>query len=153
MLLVLLPIRFVGIEGLGSAQAGLSMMALSAPLVVLPLAAGLLAHRVRPAVLCGSGLLAAAAGLVCLATAQNAHAALAPMLLIGIGISLPWGLMDGLAVSVVPRERAGMATGIFSTTRVAGEGLALAIVGAGLSALTAHRLHHLDSSMATTAIA
>jgi hypothetical protein len=44
--------------------------------------------------------------------------------------------MDGLAVSVVPKERAGMATGIFSTTRVAGEGVALAIVSAVLSALT-----------------
>ena len=39
--------------------------------------------------------------------------------------------MDGLAVSVVPEERAGMATGIFSTTRVAGEGdNTIAIVGA-----------------------
>lgn len=62
------------------------------------------------------------------------------MLLIGLGISLPWGLMDGLAISVVPKERAGMATGIFSTTRVAGEGVALAVVGAVLSALTAGRL-------------
>jgi hypothetical protein len=52
------------------------------------------------------------------------------MFLIGVGVSLPWGLMDGLAVSVVPKERAGMATGIFNTTRVAGEGIALAIVTA-----------------------
>lgn len=50
------------------------------------------------------------------------------------------GLMDGLAVSVVPTERAGMATGIFNTTRVAGEGLALAVVSAVLSALTAGHL-------------
>ncbi|WP_193219525.1 MULTISPECIES: hypothetical protein [unclassified Bosea] len=57
-----------------------------------------------------------------------------------MGISLPWGLMDGLAVSVVPKERAGMATGIFSTTRVAGEGVALAVVSAVLSALTAGHL-------------
>jgi hypothetical protein len=48
--------------------------------------------------------------------------------------------MDGLAVSVVPKERAGMATGIFSTTRVAGEGVALAVVSAVLSALTAGHL-------------
>lgn len=49
---------------------------------------------------------------------------------------MPWGLMDGLSVSVVPKERAGMATGIFSTTRVAGEGLSLATVGALLAAFT-----------------
>jgi len=63
-----------------------------------------------------------------------------PMLVIGVGISLPWGLMDGMAVSVVPKERAGMATGIFSTTRVAGEGVAIAVVMALLSALTAGHL-------------
>jgi hypothetical protein len=65
---------------------------------------------------------------------------LAPMAAIGIGAGLPWGLMDGLSVSVVPKERAGMATGIFSTTRVAGEGLALAMVSAALSALVGARL-------------
>jgi hypothetical protein len=48
---------------------------------------------------------------------------------------MPWGLMDGLSVSVVPKERAGMASGIFSTTRVAGEGIALAIATAVLGAL------------------
>jgi hypothetical protein len=50
--------------------------------------------------------------------------------------------MDGLSVSVVPKERAGMATGIFSTTRVAGEGIALAIVGAVLAALAQAGLAH-----------
>jgi hypothetical protein len=62
------------------------------------------------------------------------------MVVIGIGTGLPWGLMDGLSVSVVPKERAGMATGIFSTTRVAGEGLALAMVGAALAGIVAARL-------------
>lgn len=142
VLLVLLPVRFVGIEGVSTAQAGLWMVALSAPLLVLPSVAALLARRFSAASLCGVGLLVSAAGLVWLGTAGGGHAAMGPMLVIGAGMSLPWGLMDGLAVSVVPKERAGMATGIFSTTRVAGEGLALAIVGAGLSALVAHRLVH-----------
>jgi hypothetical protein len=43
--------------------------------------------------------------------------------------------MDGLSVSVVPAERAGMAAGIFGTTRVAGEGLALALVTAAMAML------------------
>jgi hypothetical protein len=42
--------------------------------------------------------------------------------------------MDGLAVSVVPKERAGMATGIFNAVRLAGDGIAIAVVGAILSA-------------------
>jgi MFS family permease len=140
VLLVLLPIRFIGVEGVPVGEAGRWMMALSAPLVVLPLVAGLLARRFAPASICGAGLLIAAAGLVWLSYVGGGTQALLPMAVIGMGISLPWGLMDGLAVSVVPSERAGMATGIFSTTRVAGEGLALALVGAVLSALTAQQL-------------
>ena len=48
--------------------------------------------------------------------------------------------MDGLSVSVVPKERAGMATGIFGTTRVAGEGISLAIVSALLAVLIQRHL-------------
>lgn len=153
VLLVVLPIRFVGIEGLPAAEAGRWMACLSAPLIAVPLAAGLLAKRFSPAALCGTGLLLASAGLVWLGAAGSGTQALPPLVLIGAGMGLPWGLMDGLAVSVVPKERAGMATGIFSTTRVAGEGLALALVGAALSALVAHRLHALaplPDGMATT---
>ena len=62
------------------------------------------------------------------------------MLAIGAGAGLSWGLMDALSMSVVPKERAGMATGIFSTTRVAGEGVALAIVSAVMASLVACNL-------------
>jgi hypothetical protein len=62
------------------------------------------------------------------------------LILIGVGAGFPWGLMDGLAVSVVPNERAGMAAGVFNTARVAGEGLTLAIASAFLSGLIFDRL-------------
>ena len=42
--------------------------------------------------------------------------------------------MDGLAISAVPVAKAGMAAGLFNTVRVAGEGIALAIVSAVLTA-------------------
>jgi MFS family permease len=145
VLLVLLPVRFVGIEGMSEMEAGGLMIALSGPLLFLPIVAGYLTRWLTPSTLCGAGLLVSAGGLYWLSHLPLGSAAgqLAwPMLMIGVGISFPWGLMDGLAVSVVPKERAGMATGIFSTTRVAGEGIAVALVTALLSALTAH---HLDS--------
>ncbi|MFC6839342.1 hypothetical protein [Xanthomonas theicola] len=63
-----------------------------------------------------------------------------PMLLIGIGNGLPWGLMDALWVSVVPKERAGMAAGIFTAMPVAGEAIAIAAIGAVLVGLTAANL-------------
>ncbi|WP_241121045.1 MFS transporter, partial [Achromobacter xylosoxidans] len=142
VLLILLPVRFIAVDGLGEIEAGRMMIALSAPLL-LPIVAGQLTRWLAPALICGAGLLLAAAGLAWLSLAMTAGqvtALVGPMLLIGIGISLPWGLMDGLAVSVVPVERAGMATGIFSTTRVAGEGVALAVVSALLTGLTASHL-------------
>ncbi|WP_199084565.1 MFS transporter [Bosea sp. ASV33] len=143
VLLILLPVRFIGIEGLSEIAAGQLMIALSAPLLALPFAAGLLTRWFASATICGVGLLICAVGLFwlsCVPLGGQSMDIVLPMALIGIGISLPWGLMDGLAVSVVPKERAGMATGIFSTTRVAGEGVALAVVSAVLSALTAGHL-------------
>ena len=143
VLVVLLPLRLVGIEGWGELKAGLFMMALSAPMLFVPIVAARLAHRVSPGILCALGFLIAAAGLCWLSvTSFEDHALriVPPLLLIGMGTGLPWGLMDGLAISVVPKERAGMATGIFSTTRVAGEGLALAAVTAVLAWLVQSHL-------------
>lgn len=137
VLIVLLPFRLIGVEGATPMQSGLIMLALSAPMLVIPLVAAWLTRWVSAGVLSAAGFLVAAAGLYVLAnTPIGAHQQLVlAMLVIGIGTGFPWGLMDGLAVSVVPKEQAGMAAGIFNTTRVAGEGVALAITIALLTAL------------------
>ncbi|TIP37006.1 MAG: MFS transporter, partial [Mesorhizobium sp.] len=64
VLLVLLPIRFIGVEGMSEIKAGQLMICLSGPLLILPLLAGQAARWIAPATICGVGLLAAAAGLV-----------------------------------------------------------------------------------------
>ncbi len=138
VLLVVLPLRFIGIDGFSEIDAGWLMLALSAPMLVVPMLAATLTRWMSAGVISGIGLVIAAAGLAWLGRALHGGAgaaAIAPMLAIGIGAGMPWGLMDGLSVSVVPKERAGMATGIFSTTRVAGEGIALALVNAILATL------------------
>lgn len=143
VLQVLLPVRFIGIEGYSATEAGRMMIALSAPMLPVPILAGMLTRWIPAGMISGVGLLTAAAGLAWLAQCapgQIASQLVAPLLMIGLGISLPWGLMDGLAVSVVPKERAGMAMGIFSTTRVAGEGVALAVVAAMLASLVQSHL-------------
>jgi MFS family permease len=142
--LVLLPVRFIGAEGMSEIEAGGLMIALSAPMAVVPFLAGLLARRFSAAALSGLGLVVAALGLAWLSAVPVGAGALAlalPMLVVGIGTGLPWGLMDDLSVSVVPRERAGMATGIFSTMRVAGEAVAIAAAGAVVVALGQSGLH------------
>lgn len=135
VLLVVLPAGFIGVEGLRPTGAGLAMAALSAPLLVVPLAAGCLLRWMPARALCCAGLLIAALGLAWLAMElPSPQARWMPMLVIGIGIGLPWGIMDGLAVSVVGKEQAGMAAGIFNAMRLAGDAIALALVGIMLSA-------------------
>lgn len=157
VLVVLLPLRFIGMEGLSEIDAGLLMLALSAPLLVVPLLVASLTRWIPAGVLCGIGFVIAAIGLYGLGlidVGQPGHAVVIPMLLIGIGAGMPWGLMDGLSISIVPKERAGMATGIFNTTRVAGEGIALAIAVAVLAAFARSSLQAaLSGSVATTQIA
>jgi MFS family permease len=138
VLIVMLPLRFIGAEGLDEMHAGMLMIALSAPMLVVPMLVASFTRWLSAGVLSGIGFLIAAAGLYCLSLVDfsaSKEALVMPMLVIGIGAGMPWGLMDGLSVSVVPKERAGMASGIFSTTRVAGEGIALAIATAILAAL------------------
>lgn len=155
VLLVMLPARFIGIEGYSALEAGQTMIALSAPLLVVPFVAGQLARWISVGVLSGIGLVIAAAGLTWLGCSihDEGHAScLLAMLVIGTGIGLPWGLMDGLAVSVVPAERAGMAVGIFNAVRLAGDGISIAAVGAILSSrilstLTASASNHAPAQL------
>jgi MFS family permease len=138
VLIVMLPLRFIGAEGLSEIDAGMLMIALSAPMLVVPMLVASFTRWMSAGVLSGIGFLIAAAGLYWLSLVDFSGPKgelILPMLVIGIGAGMPWGLMDGLSVSVVPKERAGMASGIFSTTRVAGEGIALAIATAILGAL------------------
>jgi MFS family permease len=155
VLLVLLPIRFIGIEGRNEISAGLTMVALSAPMLIVPTLAASLTRWTSAGIVSGVGLLIAAAGLFLLSRVTVGQASsqdiILPMLVIGVGVGMPWGLMDGLSVSVVPKERAGMATGIFGTTRVAGEGIALAIVGALLAALIQGGLAHASGDATASA--
>ncbi|MEI2457360.1 MFS transporter [Lysobacter firmicutimachus] len=146
VLIIVLPLRLIGLHGYSAIEAGALMMALSAPMLLVPFAAALLSHRLAAGVLCGGGLWLAAAGLVWLgaiAGQAGAAALVAPLLLIGTGAAVPWGLMDGLAISVVPKERAGMAAGVFGASRVSGEGIAIAVVAAALAGLLQWQLRAL----------
>ncbi|CAB3683832.1 Spectinomycin tetracycline efflux pump [Achromobacter spanius] len=136
-LIALLPGRFIGIDGYSALEAGQLMIGLAAPLLVVPFLAALLTRWFRPGLLSALGLIAVAAGLIWLADVMAAGAAglWMPMLLIGCGIGLPWGLMDAMAVSVVDARNVGMATGIFNTVRVSADGVAIAVLSALLALL------------------
>ena len=99
VLIVLLPFRLIGVEGIAPMQSGLIMLALSAPMLVVPLLAAWLTRWVSAGVLSAAGFLMAAAGLYLLAHAAigDYQQLVLAMLVIGIGTGFPWGLMDGLA--------------------------------------------------------
>ena len=142
-LLLVLPTRFIGIEGHTAIGAGLMMVSLSMPMLFVPLTAALLTRWMSAGLISAIGLVIAAIGMLWFSGIEPGAPSAAfaiPLFVIGVGAGLPWGLMDGLSVSVVPKERAGMATGIFSTTRVAGEGMTLAVASAILAVLTRSRL-------------
>lgn len=154
--LILLPLRFVGVEQLSSGRAGLLMMALSLPMFFVPFLSATLAKHVSAANLCFVGLLMSSMGLAWLASAAvgTGWQQLAfPMLLIGIGSGLPWGLMDDLSIEVVSVDRAGMATGIFTTMRACGEAVCIAAALAVLNTLLQLKLDETAPDAVATSLA
>lgn len=135
VLLIILPLHFMGGEGFSETQSAFYLLALTAPMLIFPSFAAFLTRWFKPGSVSAVGLIFAAAGLLVLGQALQGNSSgllVVSMMIIGAGAALPWGLMDGLAVSSVPVEKAGMAAGLFNTVRVAGEGIALAMVTAFL---------------------
>ncbi|HBQ8419700.1 TPA: MFS transporter [Klebsiella pneumoniae] len=136
-LLIIVPLHFMGGEGMSESQSALYLMALTTPMLVFPSVAALLTRWFSPGQVSTAGLMMGSAGLLLLGDAFHSNhlpQLVLALILCGAGAALPWGLMDGLAISAVPVAKAGMAAGLFNTVRVAGEGIALAIVSAVLTA-------------------
>ena len=143
VLLVYLPLYFQGAGGLGSAASGAPLLPLTVPVLLIPLLAGGIAARVPLRIMLGTSSLLIAGGSLWLVVLQSDAGwtqLVGPLLLFGIGVGSAFGVMDNAAVSVVPRERAGMASGIFNTMRITGEGLAIAGAASLLATLTAASL-------------
>lgn len=140
VLLIIVPLHFMGGDGLNETQSAFYLMALTAPMLIFPSFAALLTRWFTPGSVSAAGLILSAAGLLILGQALQGTSGtilLFALALTGAGAALPWGLMDGLAISSVPVEKAGMAAGLFNTVRVAGEGIALAMVSAFLVEMNA----------------
>ncbi|WP_051342483.1 MFS transporter [Pseudonocardia spinosispora] len=136
-LLIYLPTFFQTSLGMSVNESGLAMIALTGPILVVPLLCGIAVRWVRGPVQVVVSLVLVAAGAAWLA----AGAALIPALLVlGIGVAIAQGLLDGLAVSAVPPEHAGAAAGTFNTAKLTAETLGIAVVGSVLAAMTDNRL-------------
>jgi DHA2 family methylenomycin A resistance protein-like MFS transporter len=132
-LLFVLSLYLQRTQGHSAPAAGLAMLPLFIPLVVLAPLAGKLVARVGPRLPMAAGALVAAAGVALLLRAQpgSGELTLLPALLawgIGLGILTP-AVVAG-AVGAVESDRAGLASAVNNTARQAGGAIGIAAFGA-----------------------
>jgi MFS family permease len=138
--LLALPVLLVRREGFGTAAAGLVLASMSAAsLVVTPLG-GRLADRTGPRLPAAAGLALQGAGLVPLALWPGSlpgGALVACMVVVGAGLGLASSALQMAAIAAVDVGSAGVAAGVFSTSRYAGSIVGTALL-AGPLAPAAH---------------
>lgn len=142
-LLIYVPFFLQATHGHSAFEAGLALLPMTIPLLLVPSVAPTIAARVGVVGVVLAGTLIIAGGDVCLAQVRPAQ--LQPWLgiglaLVGIGAGSINGLLDNIAMSAIPAERAGMAAGGFQTMRVAGDAVAIAVAGSILAPLTSARV-------------
>jgi predicted MFS family arabinose efflux permease len=132
-ILTFMPIYFQHALGLSPRTAGLMMLPMALPLFIVPrIVTAQLAHRLTGRALLTAGLALVSAGLAFTAlVAGNSdyRLMLAGMLVTGIGAGLLNGETTKVGMTVVPVERAGMASGISGTMRFTGIVIGFAALG------------------------
>ncbi|WP_406641406.1 MFS transporter [Amycolatopsis sp. WGS_07] len=142
-LLIALPAYFMAVDGLSALAAGLLLMLLTGPTLVVPVLVSSIAHRVSQRLLLVATLLLVAVGAAWLTVVHPGAAVgeiAGPLLCIGAGFGVSLAILDGAAVSSVEPARAGMAAGVFNTMRLGGESVSIAVLGSLLAAVTQSRL-------------
>jgi len=137
-MLTYLPMYFQGALGFGPQQAGLLMLPLVVPLFVVPrLVAVHLAHRLSGRDLLTAGLSLVTVGLVALGIAVPFFSytdLIVGLLVAGTGAGILNGEVVKVGMTVIPPERAGMASGVSGTVRFTGIVIGFAALGAVLTA-------------------
>ncbi|MGO3325636.1 MFS transporter [Gordonia sp. (in: high G+C Gram-positive bacteria)] len=145
-LLTYLPSALSGITSMSPGTAGLTMLAMTIPVLLAPTAVAKLMNTVRAvtvgSVVCASlgALLLGNAGLLLLSETRSIIWVIVPMFLVGLGFGLPIGLVDGHALAVVPAERAGTAAGLLNFFRIGSEALFVAAYAVLLSRIVRQHL-------------
>ncbi|UVS76387.1 MFS transporter [Actinokineospora sp. UTMC 2448] len=126
-LLVYLPSYMTAVLGMTVGEAGVMLLFLTVPILVMPLLVGQLARRVPATALVLGALVVVGLGVVLMAAADESLAV--PLLVVGLGVGASTGLVDGVALSSAPVERSGVASGMFGTSRLAFETVGIGIIG------------------------
>jgi MFS family permease len=134
--LVFLPTYLQAATGLSPAVAGLTMLLLTAPVLMMPMTTVSLVNKgvsARLLMLVALGLIVGGnLSLVALRPGNTVAVVAVPLLLIGIGMGASFGITDGQAMSLVPPDTVGAAAGFLNTLRGAAEAMVIAGFGASL---------------------
>jgi len=132
-MLTFMPIYFQSGLGLPPRTAGLLMLPMALPLFIVPrIVTRHLSHRLTGRALLTLGLAIVSAGLAWMGSVAphlDHGAILAGMLLTGIGAGLLNGETTKVGMTVIPPERAGMASGVSGTVRFTGIVVGFAALG------------------------
>ncbi|MGW5645410.1 MFS transporter [Saccharopolyspora sp. NPDC003752] len=145
ILLPLLPNYLLVANRASSQAAGATMLLMTLPILVTPILAnrliriGCVARTVFALSLAcltiGVGWLAAI-----LQPGVGVAALAGPLILLGVGLGLNFGLVDGAVLTVVPAESTGAAAGFLNTLRLGSEAVVIAAAGSALVDLLGNRL-------------
>lgn len=141
--LTYLPTYLTTVAGHSPSSAGATMLLLTLPVLVLPLAGAKMVERgasARGVVLASLGFLVTGdLALLLLGPDTSTLVMAAPMLLTGAGMGLSAGLVDAQALALVEPAKAGMAAGFLNTLRLGSEAVAVAVFGSAVAGLVAGR--------------
>jgi EmrB/QacA subfamily drug resistance transporter len=146
-MLTYLPFYFQTALGRTPQMAGLMMLPLAAPLFIVPrIMTAYLDHRLSGRALLSIGLALVAAGLALTSMVigqLDYLQVLLPMFIASLGAGILNGQVPKVGMTVIPAERAGMASGIAGTVRFSGLVLGFAALGAVLfTGVAGHVLLH-----------
>jgi predicted MFS family arabinose efflux permease len=137
-----------GVVGHAPVQVGLTMMTISLPTAIVSLFSGFLDRLAPPRVLCCTGMAVIGAALLwasaVVGTASEWTAVLPCLVVLGIGSGVVVPQLVGLAVALVPADRAGMASGLSSTFFPLGSSTGVAVYGAIMAAVVGARIPDRD---------
>jgi nitrate/nitrite transporter NarK len=137
VMIFFLPQYLQNAYGFAPLTAGLAMIPFAAPMVAAPRATSFLAQRYSGRALLGAGLVLTAIGDIAFWQVAHTHFPYTVFVVCMVVAGCGAGLLNGQTVKVlsgaVPPERAGMASGLASTTRFIGILVAVAGLGAVLS--------------------
>ncbi|RKT84889.1 Major Facilitator Superfamily protein [Saccharopolyspora antimicrobica] len=145
ILLPLLPNYLLVANRSTSREAGSTMLLMTLPILVAPLLAGrLIRWGVSTRAVFAASLLCLTAGTGWLAAVLHPGIGVAelagPLIALGVGLGLNFGLVDGAALAAVDVEKTGTAAGLLNTVRLGSEALAIAAAGSALVNLTQQSL-------------